>query len=154
MAIGVVTKYNGLETTLFGTAGRQWDDATAGSNMFILADNTYIPSATHSTTSQLLGVITTGAGAPIAVPAPVLDSASVVGTTSFASGAANFGANVTITAKFLICVQPVTANTFLGTTDKLLWYVDLDTTNTTTSQSSTNSNFIINQPANGWYSIT
>jgi len=154
MAIGVVIKYNQLESALMKAAGRQWDDATVGSNMFILADNTYTPAAIHTTTTQVTGIIAAGAGAPIPVASPAIDGTSAPGSTSFKSASANFGSAVSVTAKYLICIQPVTPGTFTGTNDKLLWYVDLDTSTTTASQSSTNAAFIINQPAAGWYDIT
>jgi len=51
-------------------------------------------------------------------------------------------------------VQPVTAAAFLGTTDKLLWYVDLDDTSTTASKASTASDFSINPPVNGWFKFS
>lgn len=154
MAISSVIKFNQLESVLMSTATRQWDDATAGSCMFILADNTYTPNATHTTAASLLGIITAGDGAPINVSAPAIDATTFPGSTFLNSGAANFGVAVTITAKYLICVQPVTAAAFLGTTDKLLWYVDLDDTSTTASKASTASDFSINPPVNGWFKFS
>lgn len=153
MPIGSVTKYNVMEKTLMEDGSRQWDDATAGSNMFILADNTYAIDATDATVVDLLGVITAGDGAPINLATPAIDETTTPGTTFLDSDSANFGASVTITAKFLICIQPAVAGTY-ATTAKLLWVVDLDTTSSSTSQSSTASDFSVVTPTNGWVSFT
>lgn len=154
MAAGPVVKYNGLESELMEDAERQWDDATAGSLMFILADNTYTFDATDVLASDLLGVITAGDGAPINLASPVIDKTTLPGSTFLQSADANFGASVTITAKFLICVKPVVAGTFDGASDKLLWCADLDTTSSSTSKSSTASDFSLTQPVNGWIKST
>jgi len=151
MAIGTVTKYNSLEKTIFDTANRQWNDATAGNIMFCLCTNAYTPSATHSTTANLAGTITSGNGAPIAATALAIDNTTTAGTTYYDSADADFGSSVTITAKYLVCVQPVTANTFSTSTSKLLWYVDLDTASGSASVSSTASIFKINAPNLGWF---
>lgn len=154
MPAGTVTKYNGMESELMLDAERQFDDATAGSLMFILADNTYTPLATHVLASDLTGVITAGDGAPINLTTPVIDKTTLAGSTFIQSDDANFGATVTITAKYLICVKPVVAGTFDGASDKLLFYGDLDTTNSTTSKSSSASDFVILMPSNGWMKFT
>ncbi len=151
MALGTVTKYNSLEKTLFDTANRQWNDATAGNIMFCLCGNGYTPAATHDETADLADLITSGDGAPIAATALAIDNTTTAGTTYYDSADANFGSAVTILAKYLICVQPVTANTFSATTSKLLWYVNLDTTNGTAEVSSTASDFVVYAPANGWF---
>lgn len=152
MAVGAVTKYNQLESVIFGTSGRQWDDTTTGSMMFCLVTNGYTPSAAHTTTTDLsTNVITTGDGSPIVLASPTLNNTTTAGRTYYDSADASFGSAVTITAKYLVCVQPVTANTFSATTSKLLFYVDLDTTSSSTSFSSTGSNFTVYAPANGWF---
>jgi len=154
MAVGTVTKYNSLEKTIFGTANRQWDDATAGNIMFCLCGNTYTPAASHGTTASLSGLITAGNGAPIAATSLLLDNTTTPGVTYYSSAAADFGSAVTITAKYLVCVQPVTANTFSATTSVLLWYVDLDITSSSTTVSSTASAFKVVMPTNGWFKTT
>ena len=155
MAVGTVTKYNQFESVLGATANRQWDDSTTGSLMFCLADETYTPSATHTTTNDVsTALITTGDGVAIAVANPSIDAATTPGTTYYDSDDANWGSSVTITAKYLICVQPTSANTFSGTTDKLLWYVDLNTASSGSTVSSTSSDFIVQAPTNGWISST
>ena len=154
MAISSVIKYDEFEKVLLDDANRGWDNGTAGSCMFILADNTYTPATTHSTTTSLTGVITAGDGAPINVASPAIDAATTAGTTYLDSNDADFGSSVTITAKYLICIQPTAASTYSATTSKLLWYVDLDDTNSTTSMTRTASDFIITAPVNGWVNFT
>lgn len=151
MALGTVTKYNQFEKLIGDTANRQWNDATAGNIMFCLAHAAYTPAATHTTTTDLgANVITAGDGAPIAATALAIDDTTTPGTTYYDSADANFGAAVTVSAKWLIAVQPVTANTFSATTSKLLWYVDLNNTSGSTEASSTASDFIVYAPTGGW----
>lgn len=153
MAIGTVKRYNQMENILMGDAGRQWDDATAGSCMFVLAKNTYAIDVTDTTLADVgtgdTDWIETGDGAPINVTTPDVDDTTTAGITFLDSDAANFGASVTVTAKFLLCVQPVAPGT-IASTSKILWAVDLDTTDGTTSKSSSASDYVINPPANGW----
>lgn len=156
MPVGAVTKYNQLEKQLAADANRQWDDTTAGNIMFCLADQTYTPAATHTTTNDVgAALISTGDGATrIAATSLAIDNTTTAGTTYFDSADVTWGSSVTITAKYLICVQPVTANTFSGTTDKLLFYVDLDTTSTSSTISSVASTFTVFAPTNGWFKTT
>jgi len=152
MAAGQVTKYNQLESVLFDDSGRQWDNATTGSCMFCLADASYTPNVTHINTANVgAALITAGDGAPINVTTPDVDSVTTPGTTYYDSDSANFGAAVTITAKYLICVQPVAAGTFSATTSKLLWYADLNTASSSATVSSAGGQFKIDPPVNGWF---
>lgn len=154
MAVGTVTKYNGFEKQISADANRQWDDATAGNIMFCLAGATYTPAATHSATADLTGVITAGDGAPIAATGLAIDNTTTAGSTWYDSADANFGASVTITAKYLIAVMPVTPGTFDAATSKLLFYVDLNTDSGSATVSSSVSSFIVYAPANGWLKST
>ena len=117
--------------------------------MFILVDNTYTPAATHTTAAEVTGIITAGDGAPINVGTPTLDDTTLAGTTYWDSLAADFGASVTVTAKYLICVQPVVAATYASTA-KLLWHVDLDDTTGASEVSSVAAVFKVSPSANGW----
>lgn len=153
MTIGAVTKYNQKEKVLGGTANRQWDDATAGSCLFILCDENYGFDATHTTAANLTGVITAGDGAPINVANPVIDDTTTPGTTAYSSDDANFGAAVTISAKWLVCVQPVTAGTY-ATTAKVLTCVDLNTDSASAVLTSSASDFSIPPNASGWWDVT
>jgi hypothetical protein len=154
MAIGTVTKYNGFEKQIAADANRQWDDATAGNIMFCLCGNGYTPAATHTTTANLTDLITSGDGAPIAASSLAIDNTTTPGSTYFDSADVNFGSTVTITAKYLIAVMPVTAGTFDASTGKLLFYVDLDTASSSAEVSSVASDFVIYTPANGWIKST
>jgi len=152
MAVGAVTRYTQIFDILLGNANRQWDNAAAGNIMFGLVTNGYTPSAAHTTAGDLYtNIITGGDGSPInATTTPVNVNA---GVTWLTSGAAAFGNPVSITAKYLVCMQPVAAGTYASTA-KLLWYVDLDTTSGSSSISSTASEFTVNTPTNGWLNLT
>ncbi len=158
--IQAVQKYNQFEKLMAGEAERQWTDASAGNHVFYLAKGSYTPSAAHTTVANLgvadVDYIATGEGMPIIVATPTLDDTTTPGTTYWNSADANFGSNVTISAKFLICAQPVAAS---GTpvsdaTDKLLWYCDLDNTTTSTEVSSSGSTFNVAPATNGWIKST
>ena len=122
--------------------------------MFILANSTYTPAATHTTIANVgtagVNYIGSGNGAPIAVSSPTIDSSTTPGTAMFKSADANFGASVTISAKYLICVQPVTAGV-IAATSKLLWYVDLNNATVSSEAYAAASEFKINMPATGWF---
>lgn len=156
MPVGTVTKYNQLEKQVFADANRQWDDATAGNIMFCLVSSGYTPSATHTTTADLsTNLISTGDGATrVAATGLAIDNATTAGTTYYDSADVTWGAAVTITAKYLVCVQPVTYNTFDDSTSKLLFYVDLDTTSGSSSVTATASPFTVITPTNGWFKTT
>lgn len=150
MAIGSVVKFNKMQSNLMKAAGRQWDDAAGGNVMFVLASATYVPAAANATLADVgANYITTGNGAPINATTVALDDVTTPDSVYLDSDAADFGAAVTVTAKYLIAVQPVAAGT-IAATSKLLWYVDLDTTSTSSEVSSTSAVFKINPPANGW----
>lgn len=150
MAAGQVTKYYGFEKALFAAAGRQWDDATPGNIMFVLAGAGYTPSAAHSTTADLSNVITAGDGAPISATGLAIDNITTPGTTYYDSDDANFGSAVSIEAKYLIAVQPVSPGAYNATTGKLLFYANLNTAGTGTTVISTASDFVVYAPTNGW----
>ena len=161
MAAGEVQLYNSAYATIFqGTAGaidRIWDDnATAGNIMWMLAASGYTPADTHATTTDVTNQVVTGDAVPIDATNLLITQSTATtyfeaganasaGVVSFAAGAA------TITAKYLICIMPVTASTFSGTTDELIFYVDLNDGGS--DLTSTAGDFIINMPTNGWFSI-
>jgi hypothetical protein len=150
MSIGNVVKYNQFESVLFRDGNRQWDKATTGHLMFCLATKDYTPDITHTTTNDLGANIVGGDGVPINVPNPTIDNTTTPGVTYYDSDSANFGSLVTITAKYLLCVYPVTPGTFSSTTSKLLWYLDLNTTSSADVVVSTTSEFIIDPSVHGW----
>ena len=61
------------------------------------------------------------------------------------SGDVSFGSAVTITAKYAVIVKGTAGS--LASTDKLVGYVDLDTTSGSTTVSSTNGTFSVNTPS-------
>ena len=154
MAVGSVVKYNNTEANLFKDASRQWDNAASGNIMFCLCGNSYAFDATHATTNDLAGLITSGDGAPINATGLTIDETVDPGKTYYQADDANFGAAVTITAKWMIAVQPVVAGTFSATTSKLIFAVDLNTASPTATISSAGSDFVILQPDtpfDGWF---
>ena len=153
MAVGNVILYDGA-TELFKSSSRQWDDPATGNIMFILANHTYTPNISHATVANVSYYIPSGDGAPINATSLAMNTQTGVnaGDIYCTSDAANFGSSVTITAKYLICVQPVTAGT-LASTSKLIFYVDLDTTSSSTDVSTTAGQFTIIPSASGWFKI-
>jgi hypothetical protein len=119
--------------------------------MFCLCSSAYTPALTHTTTSSLTGLITTGNGAPIAATGLTLENTSNPGTTFYDSSDAVFTVTAIITPKYLIAVQPVTANTFSATTSKLLFYVDLNTDSSGATFSSSATELYIFAPIGGWF---
>jgi hypothetical protein len=154
MAVGTIVKYNGFEKNIGADAQRQWDDGSVGNIMFLLATVGYTPSAAHSTVADLgANYISSGDGAPINAGSPTIDNTSFAGSTYYSTLDANFGATVTITAKYLVAVMPVTAGT-MASTAKLLFYVDLNTATTGSTVSSTAASFIVFRPTSGWLRST
>ena len=157
MAAGTVQLYDTAYETLFQDATRQWDDSTSGSIYWVLATSSYTPSDAHTTTTDVTNKVG-GDGAPIAATDLVItDTPGTANETYFQAGAGgtpgvvSFGTNVTITAQYLIAVQPTSAGSYSGTTDKLIFYVAIDTGG---DVSSTNGEFTINMPTSGWFKIS
>lgn len=151
MTVGPVVLYNGA-TDVLKTSSRQWDDATPGNIMFALVNHTYTPYATHATLANVASYITSGDGAPINATGLVMTTQSN-GYLYCTSDPANFGSSVTITAKYLIAIQPVTAGA-ATTTSKLIFYVDLDTTSSGNNVSSSAAPFSVVPPVTGWFEVT
>lgn len=152
MAVGATQIYDAGHSLLLADTGVPWDAAAAGSYMFCLAKASYTPADTHTTVADL-GVsdtdyIATGDGAPINATTRAINQS--VATTYLDSDAADFGAAVTVTAKYLVCVQPVVAGTF-ASTSKLVFYIDLNSGGG--SLSSVSDAFKISPHANGWLSF-
>jgi hypothetical protein len=159
MAAGTVQLYNTAYETLFQDATRQWDDATAGNIMWMLADDSYTPADTHATTTNVTNQVITGDAVPInATNLVVTDTPGTAAQTFFQAGCStgatevSWGTAVDISARWLICVQPVAAGTFSATTSKLIFYVDLNTA--TGNLTSTSGEFTINMPSDGWFYIS
>ena len=152
MTVGVVQLYNQWGDILAGTANNQWDSATATHFGFLLAKSSYTPNDTHTTIADLgtagTNWINAGDGAPIQVPSRAVDNSN--GATQFKAGNANFGASVTVSAKYLICFAGDPASP--QATDRLLFWQDLKTEGGEASSSS--SDFNVQAPANNiWWQV-
>jgi len=156
MAAGTVQVYDIAYQNLLGDTEHQWDSGNAGQFYWYLATSSYTPADTHETTSDVTNQVG-GDGAPIAATDLVLQDGTTPGTMFFQAGAGasagvvSFGDPVDITAKYLICVQPTTVNTPSATTDRLVFYVDLNSGGS--DLVSTASEFTINMPSNGWFKM-
>lgn len=152
MGIGTVTRYEKFPGISQEAAGFKWTDATAGAYMFGLVTSSYTPSVDHATAADFgANIITSGDGLPINCNSRVVNYTPADDKTWYSSASANFGNTVTITAKYLVCMMPVTAGTYANTA-KLCWYVDLNV-GAGLSYSRTAQSYIIDPPTNGWFSI-
>lgn len=149
MAIGAATPYNLGIKRLFENATPDWDDG-ASNFTWALLDNAYIPALTHSVWSDVSANVCTSADyAPKAVSTRVTTESS--GNVYLDSDDADFGATVTISARYLVCLQTATAAT-AASTDKLVFYIDLNSGGSVNVSSSASA-FVIQAPTNGWLRI-
>ena len=149
MAVGATQIYDAGLARLLNDAEAQWDSSSTF--QFALLLTGYTPADTHSTWADVsANVCTDGDYDEILVTSRTV---SDTGSTIYIDSAdADLGASVTISARYLVCVQ--TASAVAGTlagTDKLIWYKDLNTGGG--NLSSTSSTFKITAPANGWLSF-
>lgn len=163
MAAGTVHLYDGAYLNLFretaGTASRAWDDSTAGNIYWYLAGSGYTPADTHSTTTNVTNQVG-GAGAPKAATNLVITKTPGQASETYFQGGANSEPGVvtftdtgTVTAKWLIATQPTTAGSPSATTDRLIFYVDLNTASASATVSSTAGEFTVNMPTSGWFYV-
>ena len=156
MTVGAVQLYNGTNAFLLQNANHAWDLANSGSGyMFLLARNTYTPADAHATVSQIgtAGVdwINTGDGSALAVPTRSVVASA--GAAQLQAGDANFGASVTISAKYLVCVRSANVGAQPAGTDDLIFWVNLRTEDGA-EVSSTASDFVVQAPAgNIWWAV-
>lgn len=149
MAVGAVQVYDGGLAKLLNDAEAQWD--SSATFQFALLLTGYTPADTHALWSDVSANVCVDGdyGAQLVTSRTVSDSGNPI---YLDSADAIFGPNVTISARYLVCVQTASAveGTLAGT-DKLIFYQDLNTGGGNIS--STNSNFTITAPTNGWLSI-
>lgn len=148
MPVGNFTLYNtGKEALLTDNANQiTWATDTV---VAVLLGAGYTPSATHSTWADTSTQHVTGTNyAPIVVTGKT--SARSGGTILWDCDDVNFGSNVTVTAKYVAFVKR--AGGALTSTDQLIGYGDLDTTNTSATVSSTNSTFQVST-TNGLFDV-
>jgi len=150
MTVGATQLFDAaFDAVLSANAGTQWDDATLDSFAFILVKSTHTPLDTDTTVADL-GVagtdwIETGDGAPIESTTRVVTQTGA--DTFYDSADANYGASVTVTAKYLVCIKG--DKDLVLSTDKLIFWIDMETGGG--SVSSTNSTFNLQAPTNGWF---
>jgi hypothetical protein len=148
MAMGQAIAYNAGIKHLLESATPDWDDAT-GNFAFALLDKSYVPDVAHATWGDVSVHETASSSyAPIAVGSRTIVASG--GNVYLDSADANFGADVTISARYLVCVQsdPVA----LQGTDKLIFYVDLNSGGAGNVSSSA-STFNAQAPADGWLQV-
>lgn len=147
MAVGAVQLYDTGILNLVEDSGRQWDGS--GDFTFALLVNDYSPSDSHSEWGDVSGHECTDSDySQVAVGSRALSNSS--GTIYGTSSNANFGSSVTISARYLVCVAGTAGS--LNSTDKVIWYQDLNDGGSG-NVSSNNSSFVVNQPTNGWFSF-
>ena len=159
MAVLATQLYDGGYEVLMGNTGGA-GDTTTGEFHWILAGEGYTPVDTHSTTTNVTNKIDAGDGAPMAVTDVVFTATPGAANETFFQAGANasatdvaFGPSVTISAEYLILVRNVTAPTYSTTTSQLICYIDLNATNVG-DLSSSNGDFTITMPTNGWFKIS
>lgn len=149
MAIGAAVAYNKGILHLLQNATPDWD-AGASFFTFALLDTTYTPANTHTLWSDVSANQCTSTDyAPKNVTTRTVTESS--GNVYLDSDDANFGAAVTISARYLVCVQTATQAT-LAPGDKLVFYVDLNSGGSTNVSSSA-STFSVQAPTNGWLRV-
>lgn len=152
MSIGQVQIFDQCFELLAQDGNTQWDAAASTSFAFLLAKSTYTPDDTDTTVADLgtAGVdwIDSGDGSPIVVPSRSIDRSG--GVIQFKAANANYGSSVTVTAKYLICVEGDSSSIASG--DNILWYQDLSQEGGSAQSSA--SDFVVQAPANNiWKQI-
>lgn len=149
MAVDAARMHDGaIQYLLQNSAGKRWDDSAA-TFAFILVTNAYTPSNAHSTYSQLSANECADSGyVRQAVASRALSTTGAY--TYLQAAAANFGSNVTLAARYLVCIAGTAGS--LQTTDRIIFRQDLNQGGSA-NVSSSNSNFSVSQPTSGWLSI-
>ncbi len=143
MAVGNFTLYNtGKEALLTDNANQiTWATDTI---VAVLLGSGYTPAATHSTWADVSAQHVSGTNyAPVALTNKT--SVRSTGTILWDCDDINFGANVTVTAKYVAIVKRVGGS--LTGTDQLIGYCDLENASGAATVSSTNSTFQVNTTA-------
>lgn len=148
MPLGSAQIHNDSLNELLTEAGTQWDTGTFA---FALLDATYAQDDTDTDWSDVSAdEVTDPDYAQVAASGVSLVQSG--NTVQFTTDNVSFGTNVTIEAKFLVCVAG-TAGALAGT-DKIIFTVDLDTTSSSSTISVTSGVFILRaSPTTGWFEI-
>lgn len=148
MATGTTQLHNQAINHLTDTAGKQWNDGTSDFAFILLTDG-YTPADADLTYGDISG--NECADADYAQQAASTRQITRSGgTTYFDSDPANFGTNVTIAARYLVCVAGTAGS--LNSGDVVLFRVDLNDGGTGNVDSQ-NSDFRVDPDTNGWFSI-
>ncbi len=142
MAAGNFTFYNSGKLDIFdGTTDLDTDSVAV-----ILLGSGYTPDvAAHASYSDVsANEIADADYTQQSLPTPAFSESA--GTVTFDSGDISFGSNVSIEAKYAVFVKGTATSLVSG--DPLIGYVDLDTSGTSATVSSTNSTFSVNTPNN------
>ena len=145
MSISPIVLYNQAFLELFdGTI--DWNDAANVAAVLCTAD--YVPELTHTTYNDLTNEVATGGEhdyepKAVGTRTTVRDGDEI----QYKSAAVSWGANVTISARYLVLVLGNPAS--LATSDKLIGYVDFGE-----AKASTDSTFSYTPPATGWFRVS
>lgn len=140
--------HNGAMLQLAGNGGTPWNDGTANFAFILLTEAYTFDAAdteySHVSANEVVDVDY----APIAVASRTLTQSTT--KTQFSSNHADFGTNVTISAKWLVCIAGNAAS--LGATDKIIFSLDLDNTSSSATIDKSNDAFIVRpNQSTGWF---
>lgn len=148
MAAAAPRVFNVGIPTLMSNATPQWDDATANF-AFVLLDNAWTPSLTVATYGALTNECVNAHYSPIAVTNRAVVNGA--GTACYLdSDDANFGAQVDIAARYLVCVAGNAAALVAG--NPVIFYVDLNVGGVA-NVASVYGQFTLSPDALGWLNI-
>ena len=148
MAAAAPRVFNVGIPTLMSNATPQWDDAAANF-AFVLLDAAWTPNLAAANYGALTNECVNAHYSPIAVTNRAVVNGA--GTACYLdSDDANFGAQVDISAKYLVCVAG-NAAALLGT-DPVIFYVDLNT-GQAVNVASVYGQFLQSPDALGWLNI-
>lgn len=148
MAAGSFTLYNTGKEALLADNANQIDWAS-NTIVAVLLGAGYTPLNTHSTYADVSGQEISDVGyAPVVLTGKT--SVNSAGTILWDCADINFGANVSLTAKYVAFLKQ--AGGALAPSDQLIGRCDLNTASGSATVSSVNSTFAINTP-NGLFDI-
>lgn len=149
MTVGATELQDGGMPRLLQNANPNWDDATANYT-WVLIDNAHTPADSDATYADIsANVCADGDYAAKAVAnRTVTDGAA--NACYLDSDDADFGAAVTIGARYLYCVEGLFSG--LNSTDKLIFRIDLNSGGAA-NVASTAAPFKIQGPTNGWLDV-
>ena len=137
---------------VLGLADGDIDWAGAANVAAVLLTVDYTPDlSTHSTYSDLTNEVTDADYSPALVDNRTIDLRNSDLPVDYRSDDIDFGSDVSIEAAYMVFVQGDPENLQAG--DRLISVHTLNDDNGAQSVSSTNSEFRINEPDNGWFGL-